>query len=640
MAKRILEEISSPAQLKELSADDLSRLAQEIRDEMIRVTAKNGGHLAPNLGVVELTIGLHLAIDSPKDKIVWDVGHQSYVHKLLTGRLDKFDGLRLYGGLSGFPKRSESPHDCFDTGHASNSISIALGMATARDQQGGDETIVAVIGDGSMTGGLSYEALNQAGHVKTDMIIILNDNEMSIDGNVGGLSSYLNRIRLDPAYNRFRSDIEQGLRRIPAIGEKMVSIGETWRTALKQFLVPGMLFEELGIKYIGPIDGHDIEAVKTAVMMAKPLEGPIIIHAITKKGYGYEPAERHPDRFHGTSAFNVKTGQTIKKKDARPSYGQIFGESLTRLAIDDRRLVAVSAAMAQGTGLDIFAGVHPDRFFDVGIAEQHAVTFAAGMAQGGMKPVVAIYSTFLQRAYDQIIEDVCLQGLPVVFAIDRAGLVGDDGPTHHGAFDLSYLGQMPEMVVMAPKDEPELQRLLATAIDCGRPSAIRYPRGSGPGEPVLNDFTPIPIGKSEVLIVGDRVALLAVGRMVSEGRLIAERLKSVGIDCTLVNARFIKPLDTDLILELAETHDLLITLEDNSLMGGYGSRVAQVIASLDGCRLVSFGLPDCFVGHGAVENLMMEVGLDASSLTEKILAILESRESRVGRLGLRAKGSV
>ncbi|MCK4268023.1 MAG: 1-deoxy-D-xylulose-5-phosphate synthase, partial [Actinomycetia bacterium] len=433
MAGRILDSISLPEGLKDLDAAQLEKLAKEIRTEMINVTSTNGGHLGSNLGVVELTIGLHMAIESPKDKIIWDVGHQAYVHKLLTGRKDQFSTLRKYGGISGFPKQSESPHDAFDTGHASNSISVALGAAVARDLRGTDETIIAVIGDGSMTGGMAFEALNQTGHLKTNIIIVLNDNEMSIDGNVGALSCYLNRIRLDPAYNKFRHDIEEAVRRIPGIGEKVVSAGETWKTSLKQLVVPGMLFEELGIKYIGPIDGHDVDAVKKGIAMAKEIDGPILIHVLTKKGLGYQPAEQFPERFHGTSPFNVKTGLPLAKK-TRPSYGQVFGESLARLAIDDQKIVAVSAAMAQGTGLDIFAAAHPDRFFDVGIAEQHGVTFAAGMAQQGLKPVVAIYSTFLQRAYDQLVEDICLPGLPVVFALDRGGLVGDDGPTHHGAF--------------------------------------------------------------------------------------------------------------------------------------------------------------------------------------------------------------
>ena len=630
MKERILDKISSPSDLKDLDSAQLEQLAIDIRDEMVLTTSKNGGHLAPNLGVVELTIGLHRAIDSPKDKIIWDVGHQSYVHKLLTGRRDKFSTLRQYAGISGFPKKSESPHDCFDTGHASNSISIALGMAQARDQLEGDETIVAVIGDGSMTGGLAFEALNQAGHVKTSLIVILNDNEMSIDGNVGALSSYLDRIRLDPTYNRFRHDVEAALRCIPAVGEKMVSFGETWKTAIKQFLVPGMLFEDLGFKYIGPIDGHDVEAVERSVQMAKANGGPILIHALTKKGSGYQPAEQFPDRFHGTSPFNIETGQPIKKKSL-PSYGRIFGESLTRLAIDDPRIVGVSAAMAQGTGLDIFATAHPTRFFDVGIAEQHAVTASAGMAQMGLKPVVAIYSTFLQRAYDQILEDVCLQGLPVVFALDRAGLVGDDGPTHHGAFDLSYLSHMPNMVIMAPKDEAEFQRLLGTALDCGQPAAIRFPKGPGPGIICDNDFTPLPIGRSEVLIEGEQVALLAVGRMVEIGRKVQEILRGFGLNCTLVNIRFVKPMDSELILGLAESHDLVATLEDNSLVGGFGSAVAQLIASSNQCQLVNFGLPDYFVSHGTVERLFKEVGLDAESLSEKILAILKNYDKREAR---------
>lgn len=627
----MLEGIFGPADLKKLSSAELARLAHEIRDEMITVTSRNGGHLAPNLGVVELTIGLHLALDSPKDKIVWDVGHQSYVHKLLTGRAGRFSTLRQHNGLSGFPKSGESAHDCFDTGHASNSISIALGMAVGRDRRGSDETVIAVIGDGSMTGGIAYEALNQAGHIKTDLIIILNDNEMSIDGNVGGLSCYLNRIRLDPAYNRWRDEMEHVVRRIPAIGERMISFGETWKTALKKFLVPGMLFEELGIKYIGPIDGHDIEAVKKAVIMAKPLGGPILIHALTQKGRGYGPAEKHPERFHGTSQFNIKTGQPIKKKVTLPSYGQIFGESLVRLAAEDDRLVAVSAAMAQGTGLDVFAAKYPGRFFDVGIAEQHAVTFAAGLAKAGLKPVVAIYSTFMQRAYDQLIQDICLQGLPVVFALDRAGLVGDDGPTHHGAFDLSYLAHMPELVVAAPADENELQRLLGTAVRADKPFAVRYPRGAGPGVALENNFAPLVIGRGEVLAEGGDIALLAVGRMVMEAQKVADELKKFGIACTLVNARFIKPLDTELILELAETHELLVTLEDNSVVGGFGALVGQAIAPMKSCSLVNFGLPDAFIGHGPVDTLLEEIGLDAVSLTKRVLAILKTHEKREAR---------
>ncbi len=630
MADRILDSISLPEGLKDLDAAQLEKLAKEIRTEMINVTSTNGGHLGPNLGVVELTIGLHMAIESPKDKIIWDVGHQAYVHKLLTGRKDQFFTLRKYGGISGFPKQSESPHDAFDTGHASNSISVALGAAVARDLRGTDETIVAVIGDGSMTGGMAFEALNQAGHLKTNIIIVLNDNEMSINGNVGALSCYLNRIRLDPAYNKFRHDIEEVVRRIPGIGEKVVSAGETWKTSLKQLVVPGMLFEELGIKYIGPIDGHDVDAVKKGIAMAKEIDGPILIHVLTKKGLGYQPAEQFPERFHGTSPFNIKTGLPLAKK-TRPSYGQVFGESLARLAIDDQKIVAVSAAMAQGTGLDIFAAAHPDRFFDVGIAEQHGVTFAAGMAQQGLKPVVAIYSTFLQRAYDQLVEDICLPGLPVVFALDRGGLVGDDGPTHHGAFDLSYLSHMPNMVVMAPKDDAELRQLMGTAFECGQPAAIRYPRGVGPEVDSKNDFTPLPLGKSEVLVKGEHVAILAIGRMVETGRAVVDLLKKEGLNCTLVNARFVKPIDTEMIFQMADSHDLLVSLEDNSIVGGFGSQVAQVVASLNQCRLVNFGLPDYFVSHGSIEQLFNEVGLDPASLSEKILAILKTYEKSEAR---------
>jgi 1-deoxy-D-xylulose-5-phosphate synthase len=631
MTERILDKIKEPADLRGLSSEQLAELAQEIRTEMVEVTSKNGGHLAPNLGVVELTIGLHLALDSPKDKILWDVGHQAYVHKLVTGRADRFSTLRQHGGLSGFPKASESPHDCFDTGHASNSISVALGMAAARDNLGSDETIVAVIGDGSMTGGIAYEALNHAGHLKSNLVVLLNDNEMSIEGNVGGLSCYLDRIRLDPTYNRLRDDIEQTLRRIPGVGAKMVSIGESWRTTLKQFLVPGMLFEELGIKYIGPIDGHDIEAVKQSVLMAKNCQGPILIHAITRKGRGYEPAERYPDRFHGTNPFDIETGEVQARTDALPGYGRIFGRSLAKLADGDRRIVAISAAMAQGTGLDIFAEAHPERFYDVGIAEQHAVTFAAGLAKGGLKPIVAVYSTFLQRAYDQLVQDICLQGLPVVFILDRAGLVGDDGPTHHGSFDLSYLSSMPEMVVAAPKDEAELQRLLGTALAGGGPFAIRFPRGPGPGVPAADDFSPLPIGKSEILIQGEQVAVLAVGRMVAEARAAVALLKKRGINCTLVNARFVKPIDSELISELSAHHQHIITVEDNSVVGGFGAMVSQLVGPLSDCRQASFGLPDCFVGHGPVERLFKEVGLDGPSLATRILAILKTHDKRTVR---------
>ncbi len=624
MADSILNRIKSPSDLKGLSETELKALACEIRDRMVLVTSRNGGHLAPNLGVVELTIGLHLALDSPRDRIVWDVGHQAYVHKLLTGRNEEFDSLRQYGGVSGFPKRAESPHDAFDTGHASNSLSVALGLAVGRDQRGTDEEIVAVIGDGSLTGGIAYEALNQAGHVDSDLIIILNDNEKSIEDNVGGLSCYLNRLRLDPTYNRLRDDIEQVLRRIPAVGERMVSFGETWKTAVKQFLVPGMLFEELGLKYIGPIDGHEIEDVRKAVVMAKNLSGPIIIHVLTQKGRGYEPAERCPDRFHGTSPFSVKTGEPLAKKSTSPTYGQVFGRSLAKLATENKRIVGITAAMSQGTGMDIFAAAHPDRFFDVAIAEQHAVTFAAGLAAQGLKPVVAIYSTFLQRAYDQIVQDVCLQKLPVVFVIDRAGLVGDDGPTHHGSFDLSYLSHMPEMVIAAPKDEAELQHLLGTAIESDRPFAIRYPRGAGPGVPLTDDFSPLPIGRSERLSNAGRVAVLAVGNMVAVAEKATQELRESGLDCSLVNARFIKPIDTALISELGDQCDLVVTVEDNSIIGGYGSLVAQLLAPVSSCRVVNFGLPDQFIGHGDVGRLHREVGLDAPSLANKIQAILNT----------------
>lgn len=611
--------IKQPNELKKLTLSELNFLAEEIRTKIIEVTAKNGGHLAPNLGVVELTIGLLLALNLPEDKVIWDVGHQTYAYKILTGRAEQFATLRQYRGLSGFPKKSESPYDIFDTGHASNSLSVALGLALARDRLGGQENIVAVIGDGSLTGGMAYEALNQIGHLKPNLVVVLNDNEMSIDNNVGAISCYLNRLRLDPYYNHLRDGVENLIKNIPAIGEKMVSLSETAKTALKQFLVPRMIFEELGLKYIGPIDGHNISVVSKVISLACRLEGPILVHAVTKKGKGYEPAEKNPEKFHGTSAFNIKTGKPLKVAQ-QPTYGEVFGQTLVELAAKDKKIVAVCAAMTEGTGLEPFRRLFPDRFFDVGIAEQHAVSFAAGLALKGLKPVVAIYSTFLQRAYDQIVEDVCLQGLPVIFALDRAGLVGDDGPTHHGVFDLSYLTHIPGIVVMAPKDEPELQQLLVTAFYLDKPAAIRYPRGTGPGKPLLKQPEPLPVGQAEVLKSGRELALLAVGRQVRTALETAQYLESFGLTPTVVNMRFIKPVDTRLILSLLGSHSLIVTLEENVIIGGFGSLVSQFVAQHGGPRVLNFGLPDSFVTHGATEVLLKEIGLDSFSIGEKVLA--------------------
>jgi len=625
---RVLDRINEPADLKELSRDELEILANEIRQEIIEVTSKNGGHLAPNLGIVEITLGLHLALNSPEDKIIWDVGHQSYVHKLITGRREKFGTLRKYQGLSGFIKRSESPHDAFDSGHASNSISVALGLATGYERQNADNSVAVVIGDGALTGGMAYEALNQAGHLKANLIVILNDNEMSIDNNVGAMSSYLSRLRLDPKYNRFRDEIDHIIRKIPAVGERMVSIGENLRQCLKQFLVPGMLFEELGFKYVGPVDGHNVDAIYQSVMMAKKVGGPIVIHAVSKKGNGYEPAEKNPDRYHGTGAFEIETGRSVVK-EAPKSYTSIFGETMVEIAKKNRRLVAITAAMSQGTGLAKFAESFPDRFFDVGIAEQHGVTFAAGLSISGWQPVVAIYSTFLQRAIDQIIEDVCLQELPIILAIDRSGLVGDDGPTHHGSFDLSYLSQIPGIVIVAPKDENELRHMLYTATKLNRTVAIRYPRGPGIGVKLDEELTMLPLGRSEVLIPGKDICIIAVGRMVEIAEEVTRKLSVSGYDATLVNARYVKPIDSQLLEDLTTSHRLIVTIEDNVLTGGYGSVISQFYNENEGIQILNFGLPDHFVSHGDVDELFLEIGLSPEAIIKKIEQIAKSKEIKI-----------
>lgn len=628
MDKRILDRVDSPKDLKALSWRELKQLATEIRQELIEIVSATGGHLAPNLGVAELTLGLHYALDSPRDKIIWDVGHQSYPHKLITGRREQFKTLRQLGGISGFPKREESEHDVVNTGHASTSISVALGLAEARDRQGGDWTVVAVIGDGSLTGGMAYEGLNQAGHHKTKLIVILNDNVMSIATNVGAMSSYLNRIRLDPTYNKLRNEIEQRIKRIPAIGETLLAIGEHLKDGLKQLLVPGMLFEELGFRYIGPIDGHNIEEIARSVQQAKQLEGPIIIHILTKKGYGYEPAEKRPDEFHGTSPFVIETGKP-RSVSKIPSYTEVFGKTLTELAGKNEKIIAVTAAMPSGTGLDIFEKSFPERFYDVGIAEQHAVAFSVGLALAGFVPVVAIYSTFLQRAYDQLVHDVCLQNLHVVFAVDRAGLVGEDGPTHHGAFDLSYLRHLPNMTIMAPKDEEELRHMLYTAVEGSGPIAIRYPRGCGTGALVSQDFHLLEIGRGEVLKSGEDVCLLAVGRAVSSAVEAANLLEKQGIGVSLANARFIKPLDERLICELAPRHRLLVTVEENSLIGGFGSGVLETLSKHEmAVPSVVLGIPDKFVEHGSPSELIASVGLDPRSLAKEVKAKLKALGGR------------
>lgn len=616
----ILERVDSPADLRKLSYSELETLADEIRTYILQTVARTGGHLAPNLGVVELTIALHLVFDSPRDKIIWDVGHQCYVHKILTGRREQFSSLRQYGGLSGFPKLRESVHDCFETGHSSTSISAALGMALARDLNGDNFSVIAVIGDGALTGGMAYEALNHAGQLGTRLIVVLNDNEMSIAKNVGAMANYLSRLRTDPLYHRSKEEIEEVLRRIPNIGPRMVKAVERFKDSVKYLLVSGIIFEELGFTYLGPIDGHNIKLLRRVFERAKMVKGPVLIHVNTKKGKGYAPAERNPDKYHGIGPFDLKTGVPYSKGKA-PTFTQVFGEFICHLAERNPRLVAITAAMVDGTGLKDFARKFPERFFDVGIAEQHAVTLAAGLARGGYQPVVVIYSTFLQRAYDQILHDVALQQLPVVFALDRAGIVGEDGETHQGLFDLSYLRSIPGMIIMVPKDQNELAVMLANALEYKRPTAIRYPRGNGSN--LVFEYKPAAIapGQGEVMREGEDMVILCVGPLVYAALEAAEQLEKERRSAAVINCRFVKPLDEELILEWAEKTQRVVTLEENVLAGGFGSAVLELLAA-HGFRgeIIRIGIPDCFVEHGDPEILRHKYGLDAEGIVASIKA--------------------
>lgn len=619
---KYLARINSPRDLKALSTAQLELLAGEIRAEIISTVAKNGGHLAPNLGVVELTLALHRVFSTPRDKIVWDVGHQCYVHKLVTGRREQFATLRRHGGLSGFPRPDESKHDAFGTGHSSTSISAALGMAMARDLQGEKNSVVAVIGDGAMTGGMAFEALNHAGSVKTDLIVVLNDNEMSISHNVGAMSGYLTRIRTDPKYTRGKEEFEQLLRRIPSIGSAILKLAERFRVSLKSFVLPGMLFEELGFTYLGPVDGHNLTALHSILDQAKKLGGPVLVHVITQKGRGYEPALKKADKFHGIGPFDINSGDCLEKNEIS-TYTSVFGKTLIRLAEQNPRVVAITAAMCAGTGLGEFAEKFPHRLYDVGIAEQHAITMAAGFAISGLQPVVAVYSTFLQRAYDQVVHDVCLQKLPVVLAIDRGGIVGDDGPTHHGLLDYSFLRSVPNLVVMAPADEDELQHMLHTALQLGQPCALRYPRGVGLGVALAPDWKEIPLGQARVMTLGQDVTLLAVGNMVAVARRAAEMLKEYGLTATVINARFIKPLDEECIIEHAVATGCLVTLEENVLAGGFGSAVLELLQQkgLTGIRVTRLGIPDTFVEHGSQALLREKYGLVPQKVVEAVRAM-------------------
>ncbi len=622
--KDLLDTIKKPADLKKLPGKELNRLAAQLRRRILTSVAETGGHLAPNLGVVELTIALHLVYDSPRDKIIWDVGHQAYAHKILTGRNKSFGTLRQFGGLSGFPKRSESPHDVFETGHSSTSISAGLGMAVARDLAGEEGEVVAVIGDGSLTAGMALEGLNNAGNAGKKLTVVLNDNSMSIASNVGALPSYLSRIRTDPTYYRVKADIEAALRKMPRIGPSVAKVAERIKDSLKYLVVPGVVFEELGFTYLGPVDGHNISALCRILRYARQIKGPVLVHVYTVKGKGYHPAEENPRRYHGVGPFNVKTGEIYKSK-ANPTYTSVFGETLCKLAEKDRTLVAITAAMTDGTGLAEFARRFPERFFDVGIAEQHAVTFAAGLASQGMKPVVAIYSTFLQRAYDQVVHDVCIQNLPVVFALDRGGIVGSDGETHQGLFDYTYLRHIPGMTVMAPKDENELVRMVVTAVAHSAPVAIRYPRGEGLGVPIDAEPEPIPMGKAEVLAQGEDVAIVAIGSAVPVALAAGKLLKKEGIKATVVNARFVKPLDEELLERLAESIGKLITVEEHVLQGGFGSAVLEYLAQRGlhvPVKIVA--LPDEFIPHGSQGELRARYGLTPEAVADAARKVLNT----------------
>lgn len=621
----LLASVNSPDDLKTLSLDDLATLAGELRETIIKVCAANGGHLAPSLGVVELTIALHRVFSTPSDKILWDVGHQAYAHKLLTGRRDDFPTLRKLGGMSGFPKRAESSHDAFDAGHSSTSISAALGFAAARDLKHEHNKVIAVIGDGSMTGGLAYEGLNHAGHLNKDLIVILNDNEMSIAENVGALSNFMSRTMTNDFVHRIKKDVQSFLEGLDGVGQSVLHIARKAEESLKGLFTPNMLFQAFGFEYIGPIDGHNLDRLISTLENVKRFDNAVLIHVLTKKGKGYLPAEENPSLFHGIGPFDRETGKTRSSKGGAASYTAIFGETLQLIAGEDEKVIAITAAMPEGTGLSGFAREFPERFFDVGISEQHAVTFAAGLAAEGFRPVFAIYSTFLQRAYDEVF-DVCLQNLPVTFAIDRAGVVGNDGPTHHGLFDLSYLRTFPNMVVMAPKDENELRHMLATAIRYHGPIGIRYPRGSGLGVPLDQSLTSLEIGRGEILREGEQGAIIAVGTMVNPALLAAEGLAGEGLSFSVMNARFVKPLDREGILALARQTGVIITVEENVLEGGFGTAVLELLEDegLEEVRVRRLGFPDHYIEQGEQSELRAMYCLDTEGIMRKIKEFINS----------------
>lgn len=631
-----LEKIKEPNDIKKLEESELPVLAEEIRDFLIQRIAEHGGHLASNLGVVELTMALHLCFQLPQDRIIWDVGHQSYTHKLLTGRRDGFETLRKYKGMSGFPKRKESQCDSFDTGHSSTSISAGLGYASAREITGEDYQVVSVIGDGALTGGMAWEALNNASLLETNFIIVLNDNKMSISENVGGLSSHLSNLRTTDAYQDLKTGVTNSLNKIPVYGERMVERIRRTKSGIKQLFIQGMLFENMGITYLGPVDGHDIGAMVRVFQDASNVNGAVLVHVITQKGRGYLPAERHPARFHGTEPFEIETGLPLKRRTTA-NYTDIFSTVMRKMGERDQKVTAITAAMEDGTGLKRFHNMFPERFFDVGIAEGHAVTFAAGLAAAGLKPVFAVYSSFLQRAYDQMLHDVCIQDLPVVFAIDRAGLVGSDGETHQGIFDLSYLSSIPNMSIMAPKNKWELSDMVKFAVDFGHPIAIRYPRGEA-YTGLREHREKIAYGKGETIYKGSQIALLAVGSMVKTAEEVFENLKEQGYGATLVNVRFVQPMDQELLEELPENHRLLVTMEENVLSGGFGEHVARYFENRhlgdlekgwkDEPCILNISIPDEYVEHGNVDVLRKELGIDSGSITERIATVMKEMEHK------------
>lgn len=628
---KLLQKVNEPADLKKMTIRELNELACEIRTFLLENVSKTGGHLAPNLGVVELTLALHTVFDSPTDKLIWDVGHQSYVHKILTGRRDRFDTLRQHHGLSGFPKLNESEHDAFQTGHSSTSISAALGLAHARDLLGEKHHVIAVIGDGSMSGGMAFEALNNAGDTGTDVIVVLNDNEMSISQNVGGLAAYLGRLRTDPKYNRLKEDVEEIVKRIPAIGGKVVKSVERVKDAVKSLIVPGMLFEELGFTYLGPVNGHQTDALLSVLRGAKKTRGPVLVHVLTKKGKGFNAAECNPDFYHGIGAFDLNAPPEQGQAGEVPTFTEVFSETLAEAAEADKKIVAITAAMASGTGLDRFARQYPKRFFDVGIAEQHAVTFAAGLAMKGFRPIVAIYSTFLQRAYDQVLHDVCIQNLPVLFALDRAGIVGEDGETHNGLFDIAYLRHIPNMSVMVPRDENMLRHTLASGLAHTGPVAIRYPRGKGQGVDPQEPVT-LPWGRGQVLRTGRDVTVLAAGPLVYEALEAAEQLEKRGFSVSVIDPVFIKPLDAELIIRAAVSSRYgLVTVEEHVLAGGFGSAVLELLEQnqLAHIPVKRLGVPDRFIEHGAKQLLLKELGLTAENIAAACFSLTKNMEKNM-----------